>query len=77
MVHLDAGLTALCVGVEIGEFGGHKVFGALVAAEGYARMILRLALAVDGRRVEIVHAVLNGIIHQLVHFLIQNLHLVH
>ena len=69
--HLNAGLTGLGLGGEVGQFGGDEVLIALVAAQGDARGMLAQALAIGWRRVKVVHAVLNGIVHLLVdHFLV-------
>ena len=69
-VHLDAGLAALRRRVEVGELRGHEIFLTLVATQRNARTGLRLALTVDGRRVEIVHAVLDGVVHLAVNHLL-------
>ena len=49
---------------------GHVVFLPGMACEGIARQHLRLSAHVHGSRVEVVHAVLNGIIYELVHLIL-------
>ena len=69
LVHLFGGLHA-GVAPHVREFRGHEVFLAWVTAQGVAHQHFRLPSHVDGCRVEIVHAVLDGIVHQLVHLVL-------
>ena len=69
-VHLDGLLALPSGGVEVGKFRCHEVVFARVAMQGDARSALGEALTVSGRRVEIVHSVLNSIIHLTVNHLL-------
>lgn len=69
-VHGDGGFAAPRGRSEVGEFGGDEVLVARVTAQGDAGGAFRLAPAVGGRRVEIVHSVGCGIVHQFVHHLL-------
>ena len=70
VIHRHAGLATLRRGMEVRQLGGYKILRALVSAEGDARAGFRLALTVDGRRVEIVHAMLDGIVYLAVNHLL-------
>ena len=70
VVHLH-GTFARSV-AEVGQLGGYEVFLALVATQGDACAALRESATVDGRCVEIVDAVLQGIVCLTVdHFLVK------
>ena len=66
LVHLDSLLPLPVVAVEIGEFRGHEELLALVMFQGDTCAALRLTLTIDGRGVEIVQAMLNGIVYLFV-----------
>ena len=55
---------------EIGKLGSHEIRVPGMAAQGDARGTFRKAPAIGGRRVEIVHPVRHGVIHQFVHHLL-------
>ena len=76
MEHLDASCAGLSFGCEIGELGGDEVFVTLVAAQGNARGMLTQALAISGRCIEVVHAMLDGIVNLLVDHLLVNLSII-
>ena len=56
--------------LEVAHLGGHIVVAALVLGQGLAQGGLALALAVGWRGVEVVHTVLDGIVHLLLHHLL-------
>ena len=78
MIHFLGLIRCPVVAIKIGEFRGNEVFAALMAAEGDARTTLRLTLTIHGRRIEIVHAMFDGIVNLLVdHILIELIAIVH
>ena len=70
-VHGDGGFPAPGGRSEIGKFGGDKILFARMTAQGDTGGVFRLAPAIGGRRIEIIHSVGDGIVHQFVdHFLV-------
>ena len=70
VVHL---YSEIIVGIgEVRHFGGHKELVARMTLQGDTRRLFRPALHIDRSRVEIVHAMFDGIIHQPVHFFLIN-----
>ena len=67
-VHRD-GILPRVIG-EVGQLRRHEIALARMPAQGYARGTFRQAAAVRGRRVDIIHAVRHGIVHQFVHHLL-------
>ena len=77
-VHLTRLLERPEVAVEVRQLRGHVVRLARMALQGYARAALRLALTVDGTRVEVVQPVLQGVVHLAVdHVLVELVAVVH
>ena len=70
VVHRDRGLAAPCVGREVRELGGDIILVTRIAAEGDPHSMFRTSFAIGGRRVEVVHAVLDGIVGQPVDHLL-------
>ena len=69
-VHLHRSGTRPFLGAEVGQLGRYEVRLARMAVQGNACRCLGLAFAVRRRRVEIVHAVLYGVIHKPIHLLL-------
>ena len=69
-VHGDGGFAAPRGGSEVGQFGGYEVFVTRMPAQGDACSTFGLPLTVGGGGIEVVHAVVDGIVHQLVHHLL-------
>lgn len=66
VIHPHRRLAAPCRRGEVGQLRGHEVLVARMALERYARGLLRMALAVSGRRVEIVDTILYGLVDKAV-----------
>ena len=62
LVHGHAAFAGIVA--EVGELGGHKVAVAGMAFEGDTRSGLALSLQIDGRAVEVVDAVLDGVVDE-------------
>ena len=77
-VHLFRLLKRPEVVVEVGELRGYEILTALVATEGDTRTTLRLTLAIDRGGVEVVQAMLDGIVDLFIdHVLIELIAIVH
>ena len=70
VVHLDGAGAGLGLRTEVGELGGHEVAAARMAVQGDAGATLGETAGVGGGGVEIVHTVLDGIVHLLVDHLL-------
>ena len=66
--HGDRVLTRIVA--EVRHLGGQVVGLARMATQGDARSLLRHTLHIDRGSVEIVHAMLDGIVHEAVHLLL-------
>ena len=78
MIHLDGLLPLPVVAVKVGELRGNEILAPLMPAKGDACTLLRLTLTIDWRRIEIVHAMLDGIVYLTVdHLLIELAVVVH
>ena len=72
LVHRDTCLMALRVWMEVRQLRGDEHFLAVVSLQGDTRALLRLSLTIDGRRVEVVDAMFDGIVHLTVnHVLVE------
>ncbi len=69
-IHLDRLLAAPRLLTEVRQLGGNEIFVARVATEGYSRTVFRHSLTVGRRRVEIVDAMLDGIVHKTIDHLL-------
>ena len=58
--------------IGVGQLGGKEIFAAVVPLEGDCRSLLRLAAQILGRCVEVVDAVLDGVVHQAVDLLLDD-----